>query len=297
PVRFLLEVLVRVYPANERFWYFSRKTYSETFYLKLQQRLEAGSLGDAVLEVVSLQREADRTNGTSPAEEEEHEEGVQEVPLKSPDILSRCFGMLLSPGQKVRNSDMHLLDMTGRLGAIVTSVTFLTCALSSPGRLSWPRAAPGQSEHGRRIGCILMRSPSIYSDSEISSGTGDVSKDCPEKILELWGGMLSRCIPPHSSRIFSGQSLETSPVPLEISLSLSKQEALRAEVWQLLAGCPSELTLLEEYRILITKLELQSCCVGGLCSGAPGDGGSPLVLLRAEPALDEALELDPRSLL
>lgn len=26
-------------------------------------------------------------------------------------LLSRCFGMLLSPGQKVRNSDMHLLDM------------------------------------------------------------------------------------------------------------------------------------------------------------------------------------------
>lgn len=24
---------------------------------------------------------------------------------------SRCFGMLLSPGQKVSNSDMHLLDM------------------------------------------------------------------------------------------------------------------------------------------------------------------------------------------
>ncbi|KAG7256578.1 hypothetical protein CRUP_015785 [Coryphaenoides rupestris] len=70
PVRFLLEVLVRVYPANERFWYFSRKTYSETFYLKLQQ----GSLGDAVLEVVSLQREADRTNGHPPLREEEHEE-------------------------------------------------------------------------------------------------------------------------------------------------------------------------------------------------------------------------------
>lgn len=26
----------------------------------------------------------------------------------------RCFGMLLSPGQKVRNSDMHLLDMVSR---------------------------------------------------------------------------------------------------------------------------------------------------------------------------------------
>uniref|UniRef100_A0A3Q2PJF3 Kinesin-like domain-containing protein n=1 Tax=Fundulus heteroclitus TaxID=8078 RepID=A0A3Q2PJF3_FUNHE len=142
PVRFLLETLVRVYPSNERFWYFSRKPFSETFYLKLQS--------DAVYEVVSLQREAERNSEerervTSPNEEEDVDED---------------------------------------------------------------------------------------SDSEISSGTGDVSKDCPEKILESWGGILN--LP----------SLVRGGIP----------EPLRAEVWQLLAGCHDNHDLLEHYRILITKV-------------------------------------------
>uniref|UniRef100_A0A8C5CHJ7 Rab-GAP TBC domain-containing protein n=1 Tax=Gadus morhua TaxID=8049 RepID=A0A8C5CHJ7_GADMO len=151
PVRFLLEVLVRVYPANERFWYFSRKSYSETFYLKLQQ-----------------------------------------------------------------------------VGAL----------LIHPFMYSVYIQFPAVSRHFP---------PPPYSDSEISSGTGDVSKDCPEKILELWGGMLSRW---HCN-------LAIRPKGLGSLVRAGVPEALRAEVWQLLAGCPSELTLLEEYRTLITKESAQ----------------------------------------
>ncbi|KAG7264460.1 hypothetical protein CRUP_022566 [Coryphaenoides rupestris] len=125
PVRFLLENRVRVCGPNDRlFWPFSKRSYTETFYLKLRQmeRKERKSLlSDTLYEVLSLESEAERERRKAPA---------------SPGLL----------------------------------VAGLRTSVSSP---------PDDEEEED-------------NDEPLLSGSGDVSKECAEKILETWGDLLSK---------------------------------------------------------------------------------------------------------
>lgn len=184
PVRFLLETRVRVCSPNDRlFWPFSKRSYTETFYLKLRQmeRKERKSpSADTLYEVVSLESETERERRKTTA---------------SPGIL-----------------------------------------LGGPGNM-----VPSPPEDDEEED----------NDEPLLSGSGDVSKECAEKILETWGDLLSKW----------HMNLSVRPRQLPALVRNGIPEALRGEVWQLLAGCHNNDHLVEEYRTLITKESPQDSAI------------------------------------
>ncbi|XP_066569189.1 rab GTPase-activating protein 1 isoform X2 [Amia ocellicauda] len=262
--------------------------------------------------------------------------------------IERCFGLLLSPGKDVRNSDMHLLDLesmgkssdgksyiiTGswnpntphfqavneetpkdKLMYMTTAVDLVITEVEEPvrflletkvrvcspnERMFWPFSKRSYTEtfylklkqmerKDRKSNTDTLyevvslesemererkkttASPSIPpstsqssmipsppdddeeedNDEPLLSGSGDVSKECAEKILETWGDLLSKW----------HLNLSVRPKPLPALVRSGVPEALRGEVWQLLAGCHNNDHLVEEYRTLITKESPQDSAI------------------------------------
>ena len=82
-------------------------------------------------------------------------------------------------------------------------------------------------------------------DEPLMSGSGVVSKEITdENLLEAWRDVLKKW----------HQNLSQKPKQVHQLARKSIPEALRGEVWQLLAGCQNSQELLEAYRILMTKV-------------------------------------------
>ena len=88
------------------------------------------------------------------------------------------------------------------------------------------------------------------NDEPLLSGSGVVSKDVTdENLLENWHDVLRRW----------HQNLRQRPKQVQSLVRKGIPEALRGEVWQLLANCTDNTELYDAYRILITKVSQSSC--------------------------------------
>lgn len=87
----------------------------------------------------------------------------------------------------------------------------------------------------------------LDGDEPLLSGTGLVSKDCSEDVLENWAEVLTRW-----------KSTQQKPKLLAGLVRLGIPEALRGEVWQRLAGTEENTHMMEKYRVLITKVLLRN---------------------------------------
>lgn len=83
----------------------------------------------------------------------------------------------------------------------------------------------------------------LDGDEPLLSGTGLVSKDCSEDVLDSWSEVLLKW-----------KSTQQKPKLLAGLVRLGIPEALRGEVWQRLAGTEENTHMMEKYRVLITKV-------------------------------------------
>lgn len=70
-----------------------------------------------------------------------------------------------------------------------------------------------------------------------------VSKDCSEDVLENWAEVLSQW-----------KSTKKRPKQLTALVKMGIPEALRGEVWQRLGGVEENTEMMDNYRVLITKV-------------------------------------------
>lgn len=118
------------------------------------------------------------------------------------------------------------METSGEIDRSRLNLPSLSSLLPSP--LSTAPAPPSPTE------------PDSDGDEPMLSGTGQVSKDCDEDVLESWYQVL---------RSWTGPR----PRALNSLVRMGVPEALRCEVWLRLAGVDQNDKLMETYRTLISK--------------------------------------------
>nr|XP_032829025.1 LOW QUALITY PROTEIN: rab GTPase-activating protein 1-like [Petromyzon marinus] len=217
PVRFLFEAPARVFPATERFWYFGRRAFTDTFHLHLRQlpprdETTPDEARACPYELLALTSDSERQRASAAA--------------------TGGGAAAVSGG-----AGGGLAGVWGGGGGGVPSSPSLT--LSARGSQSSAFATPTEDEDDGD------------NDEPLLSGSGDVSRECAQKLLEAWSDLLAKWHGNPSVRPRQLPALVRGGVP----------EALRGDVWQLLAGCRDDDAMLDNYRMLVAKVSPQDSAI------------------------------------
>uniref|UniRef100_A0A672KUW5 RAB GTPase activating protein 1 n=1 Tax=Sinocyclocheilus grahami TaxID=75366 RepID=A0A672KUW5_SINGR len=188
--------------------------------------------------------------------------------------IERCFGLLLSPGKNVKNSDMHLLDLES-MGKSSDGKSYIITG-------SWNPNTP----QFQAVNEETPKDKFMYMTTAVDL----VITEVEEPVRFLLETRVRVCSPNDRCRAVTGKHWEetgerdrqrtTGNLPVSLVKPTRKHlnlavrpkqlpalvrsgvpEALRGEVWQLLAGCHNNDHLVEEYRTLITKESPQDSAI------------------------------------
>uniref|UniRef100_A0A672KPM6 RAB GTPase activating protein 1 n=1 Tax=Sinocyclocheilus grahami TaxID=75366 RepID=A0A672KPM6_SINGR len=194
--------------------------------------------------------------------------------------IERCFGLLLSPGKNVKNSDMHLLDLesmgkssdgksyiitgswnpnTPQFQAVneetpkdkfmymTTAVDLVITEVEEPVRFLLETRVRVCSPNDRWPDYChtCSQSRNLLNRTYIMPRSKEIQKQMRKKVIEIYQHL----------------NLAVRPKQLPALVRSGVPEALRGEVWQLLAGCHNNDHLVEEYRTLITKESPQDSAI------------------------------------
>lgn len=224
PVRFLIETPVKIFPQNERFWYFNKRNLVQQFYLNSKEviiiemriRISQWSLNRLVITILTL--------------------------FNSDYIWGWIRSTLRSSEHRnVRRVGQESIESRSELG-VFNSVAF--------NHKHRHFNAERRIRFRYNFNLINFNSTQFQTstfqftdgDEPMLSGTGEVSKDCSADELANWAEVLD-----------TWQVNEQRPKLLIKLTKLGIPEALRAEVWQRLSNCDNSQEMMDKYRTLITK--------------------------------------------